>query len=134
LRPHRPESAKDARAHVGSLAAFLATELTRTYTPIGEIAVRLGLASLLAAALGFDRELLGRSAGLRTHMLVSLAAATFTLGGNRPPNADPAATLADTLDAESDGKGGRHCAFHRPGNLEGPWPQPAPLAAVQTVV
>src|SRR5690606_8616316 len=36
-------------------------------------------AGLFGAAIGFDRELKNKPAGLRTHTLVSLAAALFTL-------------------------------------------------------
>ncbi|WP_342376478.1 MgtC/SapB family protein [Myxococcus stipitatus] len=43
------------------------------------IAVRLGLAALLGAVLGLERELRGHAAGLRTHILVSLGACLFTL-------------------------------------------------------
>jgi putative Mg2+ transporter-C (MgtC) family protein len=43
------------------------------------VLARLVLAARLGAVLGFDREMLARPAGLRTHMLVSLAAATFTV-------------------------------------------------------
>jgi putative Mg2+ transporter-C (MgtC) family protein len=43
------------------------------------VAGRLILAAGLGAVLGFDREMLSRPAGMRTHMLVSLAAATFTV-------------------------------------------------------
>jgi putative Mg2+ transporter-C (MgtC) family protein len=41
----------------------------------GEIAVRLGAALILGSALGLNRELHGKAAGLRTHALVSLGAA-----------------------------------------------------------
>jgi putative Mg2+ transporter-C (MgtC) family protein len=41
--------------------------------------VRLFLAIGLAAVLGFEREWRRKPAGLRTHMIVSLGAATFTL-------------------------------------------------------
>jgi len=44
-----------------------------------EIALRLGLASLFGAVVGFEREMRNRPAGLRTHMLISLAAAIFTI-------------------------------------------------------
>jgi putative Mg2+ transporter-C (MgtC) family protein len=44
-----------------------------------EIALRLGLASLFGAVVGFEREMRDRPAGLRTHMLISLAAAIFTI-------------------------------------------------------
>jgi putative Mg2+ transporter-C (MgtC) family protein len=45
----------------------------------GEIAVRLGAALLLGSALGLNRELHGKPAGLRTHGLVSLGAAVAAL-------------------------------------------------------
>ncbi len=44
-----------------------------------EIAFRLVLAILLAGLLGWDRESKDRPAGLRTYMLVALAAAVFTV-------------------------------------------------------
>jgi len=43
------------------------------------IALRLGVAALLGAVLGLERELRGQAAGLRTHILVSLGACLFTL-------------------------------------------------------
>jgi len=46
---------------------------------IARICVRLFLAIVCAGALGFERELRGKAAGLRTHMLVGLGAAIFTL-------------------------------------------------------
>lgn len=51
----------------------------RTHLPELEIAARLILAALFAAMLGIDREIKERSAGLRTHMLVAVAAAVFTV-------------------------------------------------------
>ena len=45
-----------------------------------EIALRLGSAALIGALLGLNRELRGKSAGLRTNALVALGAATLTLG------------------------------------------------------
>lgn len=44
-----------------------------------DVLLRLGLASVLTGAVGFERELRERSAGLRTHLLVGLGAALFTL-------------------------------------------------------
>ena len=44
-----------------------------------EIVVRVGLAAVLGGAIGLERELREREAGLRTHMLVSVGAALFTL-------------------------------------------------------
>jgi putative Mg2+ transporter-C (MgtC) family protein len=45
----------------------------------GEIAVRLGAALILGSALGLNRELHGKPAGLRTHALVTIGAAAATL-------------------------------------------------------
>jgi putative Mg2+ transporter-C (MgtC) family protein len=45
----------------------------------GEIAVRLGAALILGSAIGLNRELHGKPAGLRTHGLVSLGAAVATI-------------------------------------------------------
>ncbi|MGE8547756.1 MgtC/SapB family protein [Alcaligenes sp. WGS1538] len=43
------------------------------------IILRLSLAMLLGALLGWERERSGKDAGLRTHMLVALGAALFVL-------------------------------------------------------
>ncbi|WEX09777.1 MgtC/SapB family protein [Chelativorans sp. AA-79] len=51
----------------------------RTTLPWQVIAVRLLAAVILGGILGFERELAERPAGLRTHMLVCLASATFAL-------------------------------------------------------
>jgi len=50
-----------------------------THLPMGAIAIRLFVATLLGAVIGIDREWRSRPAGLRTHMLTSLAAALFTV-------------------------------------------------------
>jgi putative Mg2+ transporter-C (MgtC) family protein len=50
-----------------------------TSTPFQVIVARLMLATLLGAAIGFEREWRNHTAGLRTHMLVCLAAATFAV-------------------------------------------------------
>ena len=44
-----------------------------------ELFLRLLIAGVFGALIGFDRELKNKPAGLRTHTLVSLAAALFTL-------------------------------------------------------
>jgi putative Mg2+ transporter-C (MgtC) family protein len=44
-----------------------------------EILLRVGLAAILGGAIGFERELREREAGLRTHLLVSVGAALFTM-------------------------------------------------------
>lgn len=47
--------------------------------PWSALTLRLVVASVLGAAIGFDREARGRHAGLRTHMLVALGSAAFAL-------------------------------------------------------
>ena len=42
-------------------------------------AIRLGAAAVLAAAIGLEREILEKPAGLRTHILISVAAAMFAV-------------------------------------------------------
>lgn len=44
------------------------------------ITVRLVLAAVLGGILGYEREIKGRSAGVRTHMLVAVGAALFVIG------------------------------------------------------
>ncbi len=50
-----------------------------TSTPPLAALVRLVLAAALGAVIGIEREVGGRQAGLKTHMLIAVAAATFTL-------------------------------------------------------
>jgi len=50
-----------------------------TYTPFPVVAARLLLATIFGAAIGFEREWRNRPAGLRTHILVCVAAATFAI-------------------------------------------------------
>jgi putative Mg2+ transporter-C (MgtC) family protein len=45
----------------------------------GDVAARLGLATLLGAAVGFNREWQAKPAGLRTHALVALGSALVIL-------------------------------------------------------
>jgi putative Mg2+ transporter-C (MgtC) family protein len=47
----------------------------------GEALLRLALAGALGGLIGLERELRDREAGLRTHLLVSLGAALFTIAG-----------------------------------------------------
>ena len=51
----------------------------RTAIPEWQIIFRLVIALFLGAAIGFDREVKNRPAGLRTHMLIALAAAMFSI-------------------------------------------------------
>lgn len=48
-------------------------------SPLLEMILRFLLAFALGAGIGFQRERAGKTAGLRTHMLVSSGAALFTL-------------------------------------------------------
>ncbi|QWA31256.1 MgtC/SapB family protein [Pseudomonas sp. RC3H12] len=64
--------------------AFLATLHTEfadvaDAREVSRILIRLLMAALLGAVLGFERESKGKSAGVRTHMLVSMGAALFVL-------------------------------------------------------
>ncbi len=46
---------------------------------VTQVSVRLLMAALLGAVLGFEREMKGKAAGVRTHMLVAIGAALFVL-------------------------------------------------------
>ncbi len=61
--------------------------------------VQLLLASALGAVVGFERELHGRPAGLRTHILLSLGAALFGIvsRGITAPNVDPTRIAAQVV-------------------------------------
>ncbi|MBV7407768.1 MgtC/SapB family protein [Maritimibacter sp. DP1N21-5] len=50
-----------------------------TQMPLGIIALRILGALVLCGAIGFERESRDRPAGLRTHMLVGLAAAVYCI-------------------------------------------------------
>lgn len=49
--------------------------------PVGAAFLRMIAALVLGGAIGFERESRDKPAGLRTHMLVSIAACLFTLVG-----------------------------------------------------
>lgn len=70
----------DAPKHVWWCLEQLIEEFGHpTYTAFPVIAARLLLAALFGAAIGFEREWRNRPAGLRTHILVCVAAATFAI-------------------------------------------------------
>jgi len=50
-----------------------------TIAEVTQVILRLGLAALLGGLLGFEREQVGKAAGIRTHMLVALGSAFFVL-------------------------------------------------------
>ena len=56
-----------------------ALDAQHTVTHEVEIVVRLLLAAAVGAAIGIEREMKDRPAGLRTHMLTALASAVFTI-------------------------------------------------------
>jgi putative Mg2+ transporter-C (MgtC) family protein len=62
-----------------------------------EILWRLSSGALLAGLIGLDREIAGKAAGLRTHMMVGLGAAAFTLAAvgliGNIADTDPARTI-----------------------------------------
>jgi len=64
-----------------------------------ELALRLLVASLLGAVIGLQRELVGKPAGMRTHVLVSLGCALFTVVSLEGfgPAADPARVAAGVV-------------------------------------
>jgi putative Mg2+ transporter-C (MgtC) family protein len=59
----------------------IASEFTDITDPelLTRVIVRLGLAALLGALLGIQRESRGKEAGIRTHMLVAAGSALFVL-------------------------------------------------------
>lgn len=61
------------------MQAILQEFAGETALPWQVILLRLLAAVILGGILGFERELLARPAGLRTHMLVCLASATFAV-------------------------------------------------------
>jgi putative Mg2+ transporter-C (MgtC) family protein len=54
-------------------------EKMQTNLPLVDVVTRLGLATFVGMIIGLEREWRQKPAGLRTHMLVSLASAAFTI-------------------------------------------------------
>jgi putative Mg2+ transporter-C (MgtC) family protein len=63
--------------NVGQTWGRVGRRRTMIGVPVWEIIGRLGLAALLGAVVGLERELAGLPAGLRTHALAALGAAGF---------------------------------------------------------
>lgn len=59
----------------------ITSELTGAFSavPVEVAATRLIVAILLGGAIGYERELHEKAAGLRTHMLISMAACLFVI-------------------------------------------------------
>lgn len=66
---------------------------------VAEIVVilRLLLAALLGGLIGFEREMVHKPAGLRTHMLVCIASTLVTMSGLLFTNADTARLAAGII-------------------------------------
>ena len=65
-----------------------------------ELALRLVVAAVLGAAIGLEREYHDHPAGMRTHLLVSVGSATFTvlsIEAFKGPGADPARIAAQVV-------------------------------------
>lgn len=65
-----------------------------------ELAFRLLVAAILGAAIGLEREYHDHPAGMRTHLLVSVGSATFTvlsIEAFKAPGADPARIAAQIV-------------------------------------
>nr|WP_238942288.1 MgtC/SapB family protein [Marinobacter sediminum] len=92
-----------------------------------EMAIRLLAAAGLALLLGLERELRGKPAGLRSHMLVSLGAAAFIIMGMHillaTAEGDPSARIDPTRIVEGiiGGIGflGAGCIIQSRGNVQG---------------
>lgn len=68
-------------------------------SPELEMVLRLLLAVVLGTAIGFERERAGKPAGLRTHVLVCIGAALFTVASvyGFGENGDPARVAAGVV-------------------------------------
>ena len=68
-------------------------------SPELEMVLRLLLAVALGTAIGFERERAGKPAGLRTHVLVCIGAALFTVASvyGFGENGDPARVAAGVV-------------------------------------
>jgi putative Mg2+ transporter-C (MgtC) family protein len=64
---------------------------------MGVVLLQVVVAALLGAAIGVERELNAQPAGLRTHILVSLGAALFTLAGTQLLRSDPTRIAAQVV-------------------------------------
>ena len=65
-----------------------------------ELALRLVVAAVLGATIGLEREYHDHPAGMRTHLLVSVGSATFTvlsIEAFKGPGADPARIAAQVV-------------------------------------
>src|SRR5712692_8838596 len=78
-------------------------KIRMTYSPIMLIAVKLPVAVVCGGAIGFERELSRKPAGLRTNVLICMGAALFMIVsrhiGGGAPYTDPARLVAQVVTA-----------------------------------
>jgi putative Mg2+ transporter-C (MgtC) family protein len=82
-----------------------------------EMVLRLLLAAVLGGVIGFQREKAGKPAGLRTHALIAMGAALFTIAGTLAFSGDPARIAAGVVAGVGFLGGG--AILHRHRNVEG---------------
>lgn len=98
-----------------------------TRTPIHVIVIRMIIAGALGGLIGFEREVHHRAAGLRTHILVAVAAALFTVlaleifGVVHARDENPTADLLRVIEAVTTGVAflGAGTIFMSNGNVRG---------------
>ncbi len=61
--------------------SFMLAALQFDVTTFFDDLIRLALAIILGGVIGAERQLAGQSAGLRTHVMVALGSAVFTIAG-----------------------------------------------------
>src|SRR5262245_57018529 len=90
--PFRQQRLHTGRTGYGTAQMHLST---------ADLILRLAVAGLLGAVVGIERESAAKGAGIRTHAVVALGAALFTVAGaygftdlNKGPNVDPARIAA----------------------------------------
>jgi uncharacterized membrane protein YhiD involved in acid resistance len=79
------------------LSLSLTAGKVRPTVPDWEVILRLCLAVVVGSVIGLEREFTAHAAGLRTHILVSLGAALFTLAGVVVEGADPTRVAAQVV-------------------------------------
>ncbi len=82
-----------------------------------EMILRLALAMVLGGVIGYQRRLSGKPAGLRTHTLISVGSALFTIVGTTAFSDDPARVAAGIVTGI--GFLGAGAILHRRQNVEG---------------
>jgi putative Mg2+ transporter-C (MgtC) family protein len=79
----QPWCSTRARSSRACAAGILSLLMWPTWMPHLELLLRILVGTVLGGAIGYERDLHGRPAGLRTHALVALASATFMVISTR---------------------------------------------------